>query len=249
MIAHPLRLRIRVRADMALFTRPEMKVERVSYEVPTPSAARGIFEAVLWKPQMRWRVERIAVLAPIRTIAFRRNEVNRKAPTPTAALVSAGGRAPVLMADEDRAQRNAVALRNVDYIFEARIELTDRADKPNDTVEKYAAMFTRRLEKGQHFHQPYLGCRECVCDVSPPVGDEQPIELTRDLGLMLWDIDFAPQKPDKSFTGANTPIFYHARITNGVIEVPPTKEAARATLDSFRRAMESHTASNDGSDA
>jgi CRISPR-associated protein Cas5d len=233
-------LRLRARADIALFTRPEMKVERVSYDVPTPSAVRGVFEAVLWKPQMRWRVERILVLAPIRTIAFRRNEVNRKAPTPSAALVASGGPAPVLLADEDRAQRNAVALRDVDYIFEARIELTDKADPRQDTIVKYFEMFSRRLEKGQHFHQPYLGCRECVCDAFPPRGDEQPLAtLTRDLGLMLWDIDFAPQNRDKSFTGPNRPIFYHARIEKGVIDVPPTKEAALATLDSFRRAMES----------
>lgn len=243
MNAHSFRLR--ARADIALFTRPEMKVERVSYDVPTPSAARGVFEAVLWKPQMRWRVERILVLAPIRTIAFRRNEVNRKAPTPSAALVSAGGQAPVLLADEDRAQRNAVALRDVDYIFEARIELTDKADPRQDTVTKYAEMFSRRLEKGQHFHQPYLGCRECVCDVSPPDGTERPIGLTRNLGLMLWDIDFAPQNRDKSFTASNRPVFYHAQLVDGVVDVPPSKEAAKATLESFRRAMES----SEGGDA
>lgn len=135
-------LSIRVRGPLACFTRPELKVERMSYPVMTPSAARGLLEAVLWKPGMRWRIERIKVLAPIRFIAFRRNEVNRKGSVPASRVIDEGGVPPVFVAnDEDnRAQRNTVALRDVDYLIESRIELTDRAG-PEDTITKFIPEF------------------------------------------------------------------------------------------------------------
>lgn len=204
-------LSLRARGSLACFTRPELKAERVSYPVMTPSAARGLIEAVLWKPAIRWHIERIRVLNPIRFLAFRRNEVNRKAPKPTAKLVKEGGQPPVLYADDDRAQRNTVALRDVDYVIEAAFEMTDRAG-PGDNPNKFLDMFTRRVEKGQHFHQPYLGCREFAADVLPADDAPEPEPIDQDLGLMLWDIEFRPK--------GNRPLFFAAHLRDGVLEVP-----------------------------
>lgn len=212
-------LRFRARGPLACFTRPELKVERVSYPVMTPSAARGLLEAVLWKPAIRWRIERIAVLAPIRFTSFRRNEVNSKAIAPPRATVEGGGAAPTYFADEDRAQRNTVALRDVDYVVEARFEMTAAAGS-GDNPTKFVEMFTRRVEKGQRFHQPYFGCREFVADVLPAEGAPEPVDDSRDLGIMLWDIDFGPQE--------NRPRFFRARLEGGVLEVPRDPEATLA---------------------
>lgn len=221
-------LRIRCSGPLAIYSRPELKSERFSYPVPTPSALRGILEAVLWKPAIVWHVHRIHVLKPIRFTSFRRNEVNNKAVAPSAKVISDGGAAPVFCADDDRAQRNTVALTNVDYLVEARFSLTPRAAE-DDTVPKFLAMFERRLDKGQVFHQPYFGCRECAADVRAASGDEHAIPETQDLGLMLWDIAFRTERgrPD------NRPIFYWARMTNGVIDVPADEEMARATVRDF----------------
>jgi len=223
-------LRLRCSGPLAIFTRPELKTERFSYPVPTPSAIRGILEAILWKPAICWRIQRIHVLAPIQFTSFRRNEVNTKAVAPKAAVLANGGESPRFFADEDRAQRNTVALQKVDYLIEACFSLTQRAGE-GDNVAKFFEMFQRRLEKGQCFQQPYFGCRECVADVRPPEGDEKAISETQDLGLMLWDIDFQQKqgKPD------NRPIFYWARMEEGVITVPPTAEAARASLLDFQK--------------
>jgi CRISPR-associated protein Cas5d len=196
---------LRAAGPLACFTEPAFKVERVSYPVMTPSAARGILEAVLWKPAICWHVQRLQVLKPIRFVAFRRNEVNSKAPDPRRGPVRA------FFADEDRAQRNTVALRDVDYLIEAQFTLTERAGA-KDNVPKFVDMFSRRLEKGQHFHQPYLGCREFAADVSSAEGAPTPIAETRDFGLMLWDIAFSGD--------GNRPLLYEARMVNGVIEVP-----------------------------
>ncbi len=210
--------RLRASGPLACFTRPELKAERVSYQVMTPSAARGVLEAVLWKPAIRWRVQRIKVLNPIKWVAFRRNEVNSRATPPPAKSIGRGGPAPVLFADEDRAQRNTVALADVDYVIEARFELSDRAG-PEDNCGKFAEMFCRRLERGQHFHQPYLGCREFVAEVQPVEGDgPKPIDESPDLGLMLYDIQYGPR--------GNRPVFFPARLERGVLEVPADPQAA-----------------------
>ncbi len=209
-------LALRARGEYACFTRPELKVERVSYPVMTPSAARGLLEAVLWKPAIQWRVRRIHVLSPIRFLAIRRNEVNSRAPAPSRALVQNGGRAPEFFADEDRAQRNTIALRDVDYVIEADFGLTARTG-PEDNMTKFVEMFRRRVEKGQHFHQPYLGCREFVAEISPPDGAPAAIKDSRDLGLMLWDIEFREE--------ANTPVFFRAELKDGILEVPHAPEA------------------------
>lgn len=202
-------LRTQVSGPLALFTRPEMKVERVSYEVLTPSAARGILEAILWKPAFRWVVEEIAVLSEIRWISFRRNEVNSTMPTRP--------RGPYL-ADEDRAQRKSVALRDVAYLVAAHLCLTERAG-PADNVAKFEAMFTRRLGRGQSFHQPYLGCREMAADVRPDDGNAAPISLSKPLGQVIWDFDYAARP--------RRPLFFEARLERGVLRVPPEAQVQR----------------------
>ena len=178
----------------------------------TPSAARGVLEAVLWKPAIRWHIDRIRVLSEINFVAFRRNEVNRKASLPTATVVKAGGDYEDYFADEDRAQRNTVALRDVDYVIEAHFSMTDRAG-PADNVAKFVDMFRRRVSRGQHWHQPYLGCREFAADVSSADGAPPPIPLTRSFGTMLLDINYGAVQ--------NRPIFFEAELTAGVMEVPP----------------------------
>lgn len=199
--------RIRARGPYACFTRPELHAERVSYEVMTPSAARGLLEAILWKPAIRWQVERIHVLAPIRFAAVRRNEVSSKA--------AIGGDLTRHFADEERTQRNTILLRDVDYVVEAHFEMTARAG-PEDNLSKFVEMFERRLEKGQCFHSPYLGCREFAARVEPaPEQWEVPSSLreSRKLGLMLQDLTF---KPD----GSATPFFFDAVLDHGCIRVP-----------------------------
>jgi CRISPR-associated protein Cas5d len=189
-----------------------------------------VVEAVLWKPAISWCIHRIHVLNPIQFTSFRRNEVNNKAVAPKASIVADGGAAPEFYADENRAQRNTVALSHVDYLVEARFTLTERAGD-GDTVAKFAAMFDRRLDKGQVFQQPYFGCRECVADVRPPEGNEKAIAVSQDHGLMLWDIAFRNEKgkPD------NRPIFYWARMQEGVISVPPDEAAARDSLLEYQK--------------
>jgi CRISPR-associated protein Cas5d len=189
-----------------------MKVERVSYEVMTPSAARGLLEAVLWKPAMAWRVHAIAVLAPIEWVSFRRNEVNERA----------SPKIPELFAAERRAQRNTVALRDVDYVITASFVLTGKAG-PTDNLTKFEEMFERRLEKGQCFQQPYLGCREFAAEVEPAPEVVVPIQprTDRPLGLMFYDFAYNPEGQ-----GAR-PLFFEARLKGGVLEVPPLKDILR----------------------
>lgn len=201
--------RVRVRGPYACFTRPELKVERVSYEVMTPSAARGVLDAILWKPAIQWVVERIHVLAPIRFTAVRRNEVNSR--------LSVRGDVSHYYADEDRAQRNTILLTDVDYVIEAHFRMTEHAG-PDDNMQKFEQMFTRRLAKGQSFHAPYLGCREFAARFEPaPERWDVPGELQekRDLGMMLLDLDFAQDQ-----SGGATPRFFPAVIENGTVVVP-----------------------------
>jgi CRISPR-associated protein Cas5d len=205
-------LRIRAKGPLACFTRPELKVERVSYPIITPSAARGILEAVLWKPAIVWRIEQIQVLNEIKFTSFRRNEVGSRVPTFKSTAPAE------FYADEDRQQRNTVALSDIDYVIEAHFVLTSRAGA-EDSVRKFEEMFERRVERGQHFHQPYFGCREFVANVESPTGDEKPIDDSRDLGLMLHDIDFQP-------TGRNVPRFFPAKLEAGVLRVPAWEGAS-----------------------
>ncbi len=211
-------LAMRLRGPLGCFTRPEFKTERVSYEVMTPSAARGALEAVLWKPAIRWRIQRIRVLNPILFTSFKRNEVNSKVPVDSVRSAMKGGHLRDFYADEDRAQRNTVALADVDYVVEATFAMTAKAGA-GETVTKFVEMFTRRLEKGQSFSQPYLGCREFAAEFLPASGAPDPIPDTRDLGLMLHDIEFGE---------ANRPRFFEARLVGGILEVPPWDQGEAA---------------------
>lgn len=199
----------------ACFTRPELSVERVSYEVMTPSAARGILDAILWKPQMRWHVVQIDVLKPIRFMPFRRNEVQTKV-IPGAlkkAMADPSSFKPIIAgagADTDGTPRGTLALKDVSYVITA--EPIVYSKEAGDSPKKYVEMFERRLAKGQHFRMPCFGCREFAAFCEPPRGDEKPVEDNRELGRMLYDIIFDP-------TGKNNrPVFFEARLKNGVLD-------------------------------
>lgn len=206
---------LEVSGDYACFTRPELKVERVSYEVMTPSAARAIFEAILWKPSITWQVTRIDVLEPIRWMSLRRNEVGSKISTRVVQAAMRGGAGGLgLYVDEDRQQRASLLLRNVRYRIHARLMMTPAA-YPDDSIAKYAEMFRRRATHGQCINQPYLGTREFDCRfrlVEDPSQETSPIDETRDLGLMLYDLDFAGP--------AVTPMFFRAALADGTVHVP-----------------------------
>lgn len=209
-------LRVRVQGPLACFTRPELKVERVSYPVMTPSAARGILEAILWKPAIRWHIERIHVLKEINFISFRRNEVDIKASVPSQKIVDNGGPAPLFFATENRSQRNTVALRDVDYVIEAHFSMTEKAGN-DDNMPKFVDMFNRRVNKGQNFYQPYLGCREFAARFVPADECPPPIPATKELGIMLWDIEHNETK--------KRPLFFIANLKDGILEVPADPEA------------------------
>lgn len=204
-------LEVKVWGELACFTRPEMKVERVSYEVITPAAARGVLEAIFWKPEFAWRVREIWVLKPIRHFSILRNEVNSKAVVSTArGWAEEGGG---YFAEDDRAQRHTLALRDVAYLIKADIVLKPRA---TDDIAKYRDQFRRRVNRGQCHSVPYLGCREFAAYFGPPDGSEQPIALSDDLGQMLFDLDYASDG-----SGRGTPRFFSARLEAGVLRVPP----------------------------
>ena len=224
---------LEVRGDYACFTRPEMKVERVSYDVITPSAARAVFSAIFWKPAVRWNVQRIEILNPIRWISVRRNEVGKVASS------SSDG----ILIEDERQQRAGLLLRDVAYRLHAELEFISPPNRPKvirpvpeglvESVEiadwakdenpgKYNAMFERRATKGQCFNQPYMGCREFSCafrfiaesEIAKEQATMPPIGETRDLGFMLYDLDFSDEANIK-------PAFFRPTIKAGVIDVPP----------------------------
>lgn len=206
-------IKLKVWGDFACFTRPEMKVERVSYDAITPSAARGILEAIYWKPAIRWVIDRIHVLNPIRFMNIRRNEVASKIPLGNIKKAMKGGQSPlVLFIESDRQQRAAMILRDVAYVIEAHFEYTGEEDN-NDG--KHLDEFNRRARKGKCFHHPYLGCREFPAHFRLLETDEplpaSHLSGTQDLGYMLHDINFENEMQ---------PHFYRAEMTNGVIAVP-----------------------------
>ncbi len=213
-------IRLHIRGDHACFTRPEMKVERVSYDVMTPSAARGILEAIHWKPAIRWVIDRIHVLKPIRFETIRRNEVGHKIPAKKVATAMKRGSTEGLrlVVEADRQQRATLALRDVAYVIEAHFEMTERAGA-EDNPAKHQGMFRRRAERGQCFHRPALGLREFAADFAW-VDEIPPSELpedqkNRDLGWMLYDIDFA---------AGRRPQFFRARLEGGVLDVARARE-------------------------
>lgn len=207
---------LEVRGDYACFTRPELKVERVSYEVMTPSAARAIFEAILWKPAISWQVSRIDVLEPIRWISLRRNEVGSKvSPRVVEATMRRGSGSLGLYVDEDRQQRAALFLRDVGYRIHATMSLTPAADT-GESIAKYREIFRRRALHGQCVNQPYLGTREFDCRfrlIEDLADEAPPITETRDLGVMLYDLEFAGRSPA-------TPLFFRAALDRGTVLVP-----------------------------
>jgi CRISPR-associated protein Cas5d len=197
--------RLKVWGEHACFTRPEMKVERVSYDVMTPSAARGVLEAILWKPAICWRITRIDVLNPIRWASVRRNEVG--------AVMSP--RSSALFIEEQRQQRAGLFLREVAYLIHAYFEMTSKAGV-EDNMKKFEQMFVRRAQKGQCFHRPYLGCREFAAqfELLPEAAEgPQAIDETRDLGFMLYDMDHSGVGP--------MPMWFRAELRDGRVLVPP----------------------------
>ena len=231
-------VKLRVWGEYAAFNRPEMKVERVSYEVMTPSAARGVLEAIYWKPEMRWVVDRIHVLKPIRFTHIRRNEVASKipikGPAGVAQAMKTGHGDLGLEVDQDRQQRAAMVLVDVCYGIEAHVQILRRpapGTPGEDSPEgKHLAMFSRRAEKGQYFHHPYLGCREfpaCFALVSEFEACPEELREPRPLGLMLNDIVFTPHESGEiieSHDGKKLraePRFFDAVMRDGIIAVPP----------------------------
>lgn len=217
-------IKLLIRGDYACFTRPEMKVERVSYDVITPSAARGILEAVHWKPAIRWVIDRIHVLKPIRFESIRRNEVGSKIPAGKVKTAVANGDLAGLhmVVDQNRQQRATLALRDVAYGIEAHFEMTPKAG-PGDNTAKHTDMFCRRAKTGQCFHRPAMGVREFPAYFELiedfPATELPESQRNRDLGWMLYDIDFA---------NGRTPQFFRARMEGGIIDVAAARNAGLA---------------------
>lgn len=213
-------VKLLVWGDYACFTRPEMKTERVSYDVMTPSAARGILEAIHWKPAIRWVVDRIHVLKEIKFDSVRRNEVEGKIPTRTVGEAMRGKEVDLhqyASSLKERQQRASLILRDVSYVIEAHFELTARAGS-EDTPEKHFNMAVRRMREGQCFHHPYFGCREFPVDFRLIEDGEEVVSChkgERDLGWMLWDLDF---------DDGMTPRFFRAAMRDGVIDVPDLRK-------------------------
>lgn len=230
----PYGIRLLVTGDYALFTRPEMKAERVSYDVITPSGARGVLEAIYWKPQIRWVIDRLHVLRPIRFASIRRNEVASKIPLSSARSAMKAGQGNLgVVIEEDRQQRASLLLRDVAYVIEAHFEILDfRFEKrgpelpARDCEGKHLDMFNRRARTGQCFQQPYLGCREFPAHFSLiEPGDPLPestlpaADRHRNLGYMLHDLVFDQDLRSKAVRSA-TPRFFPAELKDGVITVP-----------------------------
>ncbi len=220
-------VRLYVEGDYALFTRPESKAERMSYDVPTPSAARGIIEAVYWKPEIRWLIDKIHVLKPIVFDNIRRNEVSAKSPAATIKSAMRKGAVPSpLLVEDIRQQRASLVLRNVAYVIEAHFELTGKGGE-KDNEGKHIATFCRRALHGECFQQPCFGCREFPAFFSL-LEDDKPTPVSaladdapRDLGLMLYDIDFVHDMQ---------PMFYRPRLERGIIDVAKAREDSLCRL-------------------
>jgi len=211
-------VRVKVKGDFACFTRPDLKVERLTYPCMTPSAARGVLDSILWKPEFQWYVRRIIVLNPVRFTTIKRNEINSKQ-----------GRNPIII-EEKRAQRNSVILRDVAYIIEASIFMPQPSSqsaflKYVGMVEGREGIFPRRVKKGQCWRRPYLGTREFSAEFMKPDGTEQPIQETIPIGSMLFDIFYdANGKPE--------PLFFHdVAIRDGILncEVAENEQMMRSS--------------------
>lgn len=196
-------VRVKVTGNFACFTRPDLKVERMTYPSMTPSAARGVLDSILWKPEFQWWVHRIWVLNPVKFFSVKRNEINAKQ-----------GKTPIII-EEKRAQRNSIVLKDVAYIIEASV--FQKEFDPKNPVKKYAEMFKRRVKKGQCWRRPFLGTREFAAEFLEPDGNEQPIQEIIPIGSMLFDIFYDEKgKPSPLF-------FYDVKIENGILECPNTE--------------------------
>lgn len=210
-------IKLEVWGNYALFTRPEMKTERVSYDIMTPSAARGLLEAIYWHPGMRWQIDKIHVCAPIAFTNIRRNEVKSVANLRSAKTVMERGAGELYIASKnDIQQRASLLLKNVRYVIEAHFDMTENA-AAGDNPGKFQDIMMRRIEKGQFFHQPCFGCREFpanfkLCEEMPACPDS--LKGTHDLGYMLYDMDYSD--PDDI-----RPRFFRAVLKDGVLNVPP----------------------------
>lgn len=208
-------VKVRVWGDLALFSRPEMKVERCSYDMMTPSAARGILEAIYWHPGMRWIVDRIYLIKPVRFTSIRRNEVKSKISANNVLSVMNGGDKPLFISSkEDIVQRAAVLLRDVDYVIEAHFEMTDNAG-PCDNSGKFKDIVMRRLRRGECYHMPYFGCREFPANFE--LFEQENVDTAyvgeeKDLGYMLYDFDYSNPEDIQ-------PMFFRAVLTNGILDV------------------------------
>jgi CRISPR-associated protein Cas5d len=223
-------VRVKVQGEFACFTRPDLKVERMTYPCMTPSAARGILDSILWKPEFQWYVRRIIVLNPVRFFSVKRNEINSKQ-----------GKNPIVIEDR-RAQRNSIILRDVAYIIEASIYQKEKSDK--NPPKKYIEMFRRRVRKGQCYRRPYLGTREFYAEFSEPDGKEMPVQEPIPIGSMLFDIYYDDKrKPSPLF-------FYDVSVEHGILNCevpendtmmksshvrPPTDSEVTAYLYEFRQ--------------
>lgn len=207
-------IQLEVWGPYALFSRPELKVERVSYDVPTPSAARGIVESIYFHPGLKWRIRAIYVLNDIDFTSIRRNEVGSKILASSVRPIVQSGKGECYMVTDasNRTQRSSLVLQNVHYVIEAEFEMTDRA-APSDNPGKFQDIVTRRMKRGQCFHTPYFGCREFPAYFRQWQGGPIPtIQETRDLGLMLYDMDYSNPKDIK-------PMYFRAKMENGVINL------------------------------
>ena len=208
-------VRVRVWGDFALFSRPEMKVERCSYDVMTPSAARGLLEAVYWHPGMIWKIDKIYVKKPIQFTSIRRNEVKSKVQASGVLNVMNGGDRPLYISSkEDIVQRAAIILRDVEYVIDAHFEMTENAND-SDNPGKFKDIIMRRLRKGECYHMPYLGCREFPANFELFEGEEicTPYDgQVKDLGYMLYDFDYSDAQDIK-------PMFFRAVMENGALNV------------------------------
>lgn len=205
-------IKMEVWGEYACFTRPEMKVERVSYDVPTPSAARGMVESVYYHPGLKWHVDKIYVCKPIRFTNILRNEVASKISVRNVLTEANGKKRSYIDRNADIQQRATTMLRNVHYVIEAHFEMTDKAN-PSDNPGKFQDIVKRRLRSGQAYMQPYLGCRECTAHFRLWEGGDIPtIDETRDLGYMLFDLDYSDPENIQ-------PMFFRAQMVHGVIDL------------------------------
>ena len=232
-------IRLKVTGEFACFTRPDLKVERMSYPCMTPSAARGILEAILWKPEFQWYIRRIIVLSPIKFASIMRNEIKKRQGKEPIDISDINNRVPL---------RNSIVLKDVGYIIEASVFVDEdliKRTKGNGhpiTVKKYHEMFERRVKKGQCWHQPCLGTREFAADFSLPEKQDTPLDITYPIGSMLYDMYY-------DLNGNATPLFfYDVAIKNGILECPEDKATQMLSsshiqpkqLDEYNRAVYEH---------